>query len=160
MIEAIKTVLTKLTGLFIVTQPKLKIEPIPGTEDGYGGVYRLTERSGEHRDVFVFFRWEFDEKTGKRTAVTDFTSRSTGYTNVVAVDYEHRGMRGRPTVIRGKATRKKLSREDHDALIEFLEEQDKNRKDADFDTRYVRLYPPIPKDKAPSPNGKALELKL
>ena len=78
MIEAIKTVLTKLTGLFIVTQPTLKVEPIPETGDGYGEVYRLTEPSGEHRDVYVLRQWEIDEKTGRKTAVKVLSSPATG----------------------------------------------------------------------------------
>ena len=160
MIGAIKTVLTKLTGLFIVTQPKLNIEPLPGTSDGYGEVYRLTEPSGEHRDVYVLRQWEINEETGKRTAVTVPSSRATGYTNVVAVDYEHRQMRGNPTVILGKASRKKLSFEDHEALVEYFEEVARTHP-TDFDRRVDRLYPKTPpKQKKAAAAKNAPEQKL
>lgn len=160
MLHKVKSVFKTLLDLFVVTQPKLKIEPLSGTEDEAGEVYRLTEQSGVYRDIYVRRRWEKNETTGRDVGVTDMACRVTGYVVIKEIDHEHRSMRGRPTV-RGYGLKKKLSREDHDALIEFFEEQDKNRKDADFDTRYVRLYPPIPKDKATAPAvKKALELKL
>lgn len=160
MLHKVKSVFKTLLDLFVVTQPKLKIEPIPGTGDGYGEVYRLTEQSGEHRDVYVLRQWEINEETGKRTAVAVLSSRATGYTNVVAVDYEHRQMRGNPTVVLGKASRKKLSFEDHEALVEYFEEFAKTHP-TDFDRRVDRPYPKTPpKQKKTAAAKTAPEHKL
>ena len=76
------------------------------------------------------------------------------------MDDEHKTRRGNPTIVLGKASRKKLSFEDHEALVEYFEDFAKTHP-TDFDRRVDRLYPKTPPKKKKAPVAKnAPEHKL
>ena len=138
-----------------MAESKTKVEPIEGA-GGYGDAYyRITDPSGEHRDVRVLWGWVVDEKTGRKTAVTDLSSKGTGYTNIATIDYKHTSPRGNPTVIHGPAPKKrKLTFEDHEILVAYLEKRAKEPlpDGFDFGSSIKRLYesdPQKPKKRTP-----------
>ncbi len=149
MLNGVQFFLNKLSDLLAVTKPTIKVEMIDGTGGPYGAIFRLSGYpSGEHRDIYVFSRWERNEKTGRKTSVRDLASPQTGYTKVIGVDYTKPGMRGAPTVIYDRFTKeerkafRKLTYKDHETLVAFFEKaaQQPLPDGLDFDRRLVRLY--------------------
>ena len=132
---------------FDVTQPKIKVEPIPETFGPYGAAYRLTdEASGEVRNVLVLRDWEQDEKTGEDIVVRDLKSLATRYVSVEIIPPSQREL-GRSREARMKTIEDKpLLFEDHDALVDFFEKgrEERAKSDPPIQLKIVRRYPPKP----------------
>ena len=157
MLQLVSSAFQSFVDLFVVTAPKLDIEPLPDTADEAGEVYRLTEPSGEYRDVYVRRRWEKDEQTGKDVAIADLASPATEYVIIHSIDRENLSSRGRPTVDYGEVETP-LSFEDHEALVGYFEDRAK-KSTSDFLRKVTRLYPPTPTGDTAT-TKTALELKL
>lgn len=160
MLQLVSSAFQSFVDLFVVTQPTLNVELLQDTANEAGETYRLTEPSGEYRDVFVHRRWGRDETDGKKVAITDFTSRATGYKHIHYIDHENLTLRGLPTVS-AEYIDKPLSFEDHEVLVAYFEKQHKEHPSDRFKCQIIRLYSPVPTDgTGVSSTHKPSELKL
>ncbi len=161
MLQFVSSAFQSFVDLFVVTAPSIKVEELPDTSDAGGCVHRLTEASGEYRDIYVLSRVTKNPVSGEKVAVIDLASPATNYVNILKIDHENTNLRGRPRVSMERLA-DPLSFEDHEALVAFEESNREKFQKAGIKLEIVRLYPATPPKEGSAENDtkKFPELKL
>lgn len=161
MLQLVSSAFQSFVDLFVVTAPSIKVEELPDTSDAGGCVTRLTEASGEYRDIYVRHRLTKDTANGGKLAVVDLASPATEYVVIKEIDHSDLSSRGRPKVHYGDDIDTPISEEDHEVLVDFFESKREKLKKAGLGLEIVRLYPAVPKEGSAENDTKNLpELKL